>query len=113
MLFLTQNNKKININLISCKYCMLIPFLSVIEIVLLEVMELTYDRKLCLIESLRRCNLSAIEIHNIVETAWPNKAGTVRSIQKVVWKVSKMDNEQVLTELKDKENQPVLWEVKV
>ena len=47
-------------------------------------MELTYDRKLCLIESLRRCNMSAIEIHNIVETAWPNEAGTVRSIQKIV-----------------------------
>ena len=28
--------------------------------------------------------MSAIEIHNIVETAWPNEAGTVRSIQKMV-----------------------------
>ena len=55
-------------------------------IFLLEVTELTYDRKLCLIESLRRCNMSAIEIHNIVETAWSNEAGTVRSIQKICYK---------------------------
>ena len=47
-------------------------------------MELTHDRKLCLIESLRSCNTSAIEIHKIVETAWPNEAGTVRIIQKIV-----------------------------
>ena len=30
------------------------------------------------------CNMSAIEIHNIVETAWPNEAGTVRNIPKIV-----------------------------
>jgi len=47
-------------------------------------MEFSYDKKLFLIESLRRCDMTGVDIHNILSKSWPEEAGTVRQIQKIM-----------------------------
>ena len=47
-------------------------------------MELSYDRKLCIIETLRSCGMSEREINDILLKAWTNEAGTLRSTQKIL-----------------------------
>ena len=47
-------------------------------------MELSYDHKLCIIETLRSCGMSEREINDILLKAWTNEAGTLRSTPKIL-----------------------------